>query len=97
VISGPGTLFEVASQDANHTYLAVVNDGPSAAPTQIVLHGVSPPSDGTATVLTGNPTATNSLVSPTRVAPTTRTLGRLNTTFSYTFAPNSVTVLQLDT
>ena len=97
LISGPGTLFEVASQDATHTYIAVVNDGPGAAPTQIVLRGVPPPSDATATVLAGEPAATNSLANPTRITPTTRTLGQLGTTFTYTFAADSVTVLQLDT
>jgi alpha-L-arabinofuranosidase len=86
----------VASQDSNHTYIAVVNDGRRAAATQITLTGRSSPSDGTATVLTGRPSATNSLTNPTQVAPITTTLGRLNTTFTYTFPPNSVTVLELD-
>ena len=95
--SGPGTLFEVASQDANHTYIAVVNDGSRAAPMRIALKGMSPPGGGTATVLTGDPAATNSLAHPTQVAPTTSGLDRLDTPFAYTFAPNSVTVLELGT
>jgi alpha-L-arabinofuranosidase len=47
VTSGPGTLFDVASQDANHTYIAVVNDGARPASTRIALSGMSPPSSGT--------------------------------------------------
>lgn len=95
--SGPGTLFDVASQDATHTYIAVVNDGTGAAQTQIRLTGMSPPSGGTATVLTGDPAATNSLAHPNRVTPRTSVLDQLGATFTYTFAANSVTVLQLDT
>jgi alpha-N-arabinofuranosidase len=97
VTSGPGTLFDVASQDANHTYIAVVNDGARPATTRIALSGMSPPSRGTATVLTGDPTETNSVRSPTRVTPTTINLDRLSVNFTYTFAASSVTVLQLDT
>jgi alpha-L-arabinofuranosidase len=74
----------------------VVNDGPRAAATRITLTGMSSPSDGSATVLRGRRNATNSLTDPTPVTPTTSTLGRLNTTFTYTFAPNSVTVLELN-
>jgi alpha-L-arabinofuranosidase len=96
VVSGPGTLFDVVSQDVDHTYIAVINDGPLAAPTRIKLTGVSPPSSGTATVLAGDPAATNSLTDPTRVTPRTTVLDRLRATFTYTFAPSSVTVLQLD-
>lgn len=97
LLSGPGTLFEVVSQDVSHIYIAVINDGSFAAPTRIKLTGMAPPSSGTATVLAGDPAATNSLTDPSRVTPRTTSLSRLHDTFTYTFAPNSVTVLELDT
>lgn len=97
LVSGPGTLFEVVSQDVSHTYISVINDGSVAAPTRIKLTGMAPPSGGSATVLAGDPAATNSLTDPSRVTPRTTSLNRLHPTFTYTFAPNSVTVLELDT
>jgi alpha-L-arabinofuranosidase len=97
LIAGTGSLFVVSSRAAGHTYLDVVNDGPSAARTQISLAGESGASGGVATVLTGNPTAMNSLAHPRAVAPRTHTLFGLGSQFTYTFAPNSVTVLDLTT
>ena len=98
VQGGTGTLFEVASAGPGHTYVVVVNNGSDAAPTTVTLHGLqSGASGGTATVLTGAPGAMNSLTSPTAVAPTMKSLGGLGTSFRYTFAPNSVTVLNLST
>ena len=96
VVSGPGTLFDVVSQDVDHTYIAVVNDGPLAAPTRIRLTGMSAPTGATATVLAGDPAATNSLTDPSRVTPRTTVLDPPHATFTYTFAPSSVTVLRLD-
>ncbi len=52
---------------------------------------------GTATTLTGEPTAQNSLAHPTAVSPTTSTLSARGSSFRYTFAANSVTVLDLTT
>jgi alpha-L-arabinofuranosidase len=93
--SGTGTLFAVASRDASATYVAVVNDGPSPAPTKITLADLPPPAGAAATVLAGNPASTNLLQAPTQVEPRTTVLGPLHPSFDYTFAPNSVTVLQL--
>jgi alpha-L-arabinofuranosidase len=95
LISGSGTLFEVASHSAGHTYVVVVNDGTADAPTTISLR--SGATGGTATQLRGDPTAMNSLAQPRRVAPTANTLGRLGSRFRYTFPANSLTVLDLNT
>ena len=98
LVSGTGTLFDVASQGNGHTYLAVVNDGSAPAPTTVSLAGLgNGASGGTATTLTGNPDAMNSLNDPNAVSPTTRRLGSVGTSFAYRFPANSVTVLNLST
>ena len=98
LVSGSGTLFDVASQGNGHTYLAVVNDGSAPAPTTVSLAGLgNGASGGTATTLTGNPDAMNSLNDPNAVSPTTRRLGSVGTSFAYRFPANSVTVLNLST
>jgi hypothetical protein len=97
LVSGTGTLFDVASQAPGHTYLAVVNDGAASATTTITLNGEFGASGGTATVLSGDPAAQNSLAQPTRIAPKTTTLGRLGSSFRYTYPANSLTVFDLTT
>jgi alpha-L-arabinofuranosidase len=97
-VSGSGTLFQVASQGGGHTYLAVVNNGSAPARTTISLAGLGTgATGGTATTLTGNPDAMNSLSRPNRIAPATRRLGAVGTSFTYRFPANSVTVLNLTT
>jgi alpha-L-arabinofuranosidase len=97
VVSGSGTLFEVASHSAGHTYVVVVNDGSADAPTNVSLQGESGASGGTATVLSGDPAAMNSLAQPRVVAPAVNSLGPLGSAFSYTFPANSLTVFDLST
>jgi alpha-L-arabinofuranosidase len=98
VVAGAGTLFQVASQSAGHTFVAVVNDGGGAAPMTVNLSGLPGGArGGTATTLTGAPSAMNSIAHPTAVAPTTSTLSVHGTSFKYTFPANSVTVLDLTT
>ena len=99
VTGDTGTLFEVATESAGHTYLTVVNDGSAAAATRVSLAGLGAgASGGTATVLTGAPSARNSLADPERISPRTSNLsGPLGTEFSYTFPADSLTVLNLTT
>jgi alpha-L-arabinofuranosidase len=98
LVSGSGTLFDVASHSPGHTYVVVVNDGGAAATTDVALTGVpGGASGGTATVLAGNPSAMNSLATPKAVSPTVKTLGNLGPGFRYTFPANSLTVLDLHT
>jgi hypothetical protein len=98
IVSGSGTLFDVASQGSGHTYLTVVNDGSTAARTTVSLAGLGAgASGGTATILTGNPDAMNSLSHPNAVAPSTQRLGAVGSSFTYRFPANSVTVLNLTT
>jgi len=95
LVSGSGTLFEVASHRPGHTYIVVVNNGSADAPTQVTLNGESGATGGSATVLTGDPTAMNSLAQPLLVAPHKVKLGALGNSFRYTFPANSLTVLDL--
>jgi alpha-N-arabinofuranosidase len=99
VSGGTGTLFDVATESPGHTYLAVVNGGRAAAHMQVALTGLGRGADGgTATVLSGPPTARNSLAHPNRVAPRSVSLPTsLGTSFSYRFPADSVTVLDLST
>jgi alpha-L-arabinofuranosidase len=98
VVAGAGTLFEVASQSPGHTYVVVVNDGSAGAPTKVDLSGLSGGArGGTATTLTGAPTAMNSLAHPNAVTPTVATLSARGSSFKYTFPANSVVVLDLTT
>jgi hypothetical protein len=99
VTGGTGTLFDVATESPGHTYLAVVNDGPAAAEMQVALTWLGAgATGGTATTLSGAPTAQNSLAHPNRVAPIRRPLpGSPGTRFAYRFPAESVTVLDLAT
>ena len=65
---------------------------------KVVLSGVSGGArSGTATTLTGDPTAMNSLAHPNAIAPTVATLSAHGSSFKYTFPANSVVVLDLTT
>ena len=98
IVGGNGNLWAVASTKAGGTtYLTVVNRGATAATVNVDLGGISAVSGGTSTVLTGDPTAMNSLAHPTAVAPTTQRVGSSGAAFRHTFPANSLTVLALST
>jgi alpha-L-arabinofuranosidase len=98
VVAGAGTLFQVASQSPGHTYVVVVNDGSAPASMKVDLSGLPGGAQGgTATTLTGDPAAMNSLAHPTAVAPTVATLSAHGSSFRYTFPANSVVVLDVNT
>jgi len=97
IVGGNGNLWAVATTKSGTTYLAVVNRGGTAATVDVSLAGVPAVSGGTATVLTGNPTAMNSVTHPTAVAPATEKLGSSGPVFRHTFPANSLTVLALST
>ncbi len=97
LVAGTGTLFDVASHSPGHTYIDVVNNGTTAAMTNVTIAGVNGATGATATVLRGRPSAQNTLGRPTRVAPLTRPLGSIGSRFRFTFPANSLTVLDLRT
>lgn len=98
--AGPTTPSVFASSTyakADHTVIVkVVNVGPSAVDMAIRLHGagkVEP--KATATVLSGDPNATNSLEQPKNVAPKQETIRGASGAFHRTFPPYSLTVLRV--
>ena len=98
IAGGNGDLWTAATTKAGGTvYVTVVNRGTAAATVDVDLAGVSAVSGGTATVLTGNPTAMNSITHPTAVAPATSQLSSSGPVFRHTFPPSSLTVLTLST
>ncbi|WP_405730917.1 carbohydrate binding domain-containing protein [Streptomyces sp. NBC_01537] len=79
-------------------YAAVVNTGAAARTAAIEIDGVSRvAARGRATVITGaSRTATNTLTDPEAIVPVAARLTGLGTSFSYTFQPYSVTLLEVN-
>jgi alpha-L-arabinofuranosidase len=98
-LAGGGTdLSFVASRDNNGTvYVEMVNASGSAQSVRINLSGVtSVASTGTVSVLTGKSVDDqNSLDAPRTIYPASRTLSGLGRSFTYSLAPDSLTVFQL--
>ncbi len=86
------------SSSAGTIYLKAVNTSSAPQTVNINLKGakqVSP--EGVSVVLTSaNPKDTNSIDDPAKVVPVTSKIGNVAQNFSPTFAPYSVTVLQLE-
>jgi alpha-L-arabinofuranosidase len=93
----PSVSSVVTRTAAGTVYVTVANPTNSAVSSQITLNGAkSVRPKGTATVLTGDPDARNTITNPNAIAPTTATFAASNS-FSYTFPANSVVALKLDT
>jgi alpha-N-arabinofuranosidase len=94
-------LFYVATKDSKtgSIYLKVVNTVGTPQAVQINLTGagaVAP--EGTAIVLTSaQPTDTNTIQDPEKIVPVTTQVSGLGATFTHTFAPYSINILQLET
>jgi hypothetical protein len=79
------------------TYVTVVNPTATVYTTAVTVTGASSVgATATATTLTGNPAAVNSITAPNTVVPVVSTIPA-GVNFSHTFPPNSVTVLTLPT
>ncbi|MBW4889340.1 alpha-N-arabinofuranosidase [Mucilaginibacter sp. HMF5004] len=92
------SLSYVVTKDTKKgiVYLKVVNIMGSPQAVQINIDGVSGiNANGTAITLAGKPEDTNTITDPEKIIPVNTTINGLNKNFSYTFAANSVTVLQL--
>jgi len=89
---------EVVTRTASGTvYVTVANPTNSPVTSQIRLNGTtSVRPNGTATVLTGDPNARNSITAPNTIAPTTAAFTASNS-FAYTFPANSVVALKVNT
>ena len=91
-------LYYSATRDSSlgYVYLKVVNTAGTPQLVHLTLSGLTKVLTGLAYVLTsGSPTDTNTLTNPTAVYPTLNKMARMGTTFDYTFAPYSVTVLKI--
>jgi alpha-L-arabinofuranosidase len=91
-------LYAVASRAGNHheAILKVVNVSPENQQTQVRLTGTALGGSATSITLSSDrPEEENSLEQPHKVAPVTRTFNCSGADLSYSFPPNSVTVLRL--
>ncbi len=95
------TLFFVATRASitGTLYLKVVNTAGTAQTVQINLKGAtSVAPDGLAVVLaSANPQDTNSITETTKIVPVTTKIEGLGQSFTHTFSPYSVNVLQIQT
>lgn len=95
------TLFYVATKDSAKgvIYLKIVNTASVPQPVQIHLHGASTvaPEGTLVTLSSARPDDTNSISEPDKIVPVTTKATGLGNTFTRTFAPFSISVLQIDT
>lgn len=92
----PG-LFTSATRDAKtgKLFLKVVNALGSTQDVTINLAGASVDSEGTLVEMKGELTDINTLQEPKKVAPASRPLSGVSPSFRHTFAPHSITILEL--
>ncbi|MGQ9523344.1 MAG: alpha-L-arabinofuranosidase C-terminal domain-containing protein [Armatimonadota bacterium] len=96
----PSTIGAVATRDERRRQIIVkaVNFSLREQPTEIAILGVRRlKSTGTAEVLTSaDPNDENSFDQPTKVAPVTKRLRGISTTFTYTMPPYSVNIIRVE-
>jgi alpha-L-arabinofuranosidase len=90
-------FFAQSSYDkaAGELVLKVVNMSPDAVDTAFDLTGADIGSTGKAIVLSGDPTAQNSIEEPTKIAPKEEALTGLGATFHRTFPAHSFTLIRI--
>lgn len=95
------SLFYVATRNAQtgELYLKVVNTSDKAQPVTIVLNGAAKvAANGTLVVLKGGkPEETNTIDEPEKIMPATAKIKGMGKTFSRTFDPYSITIIELHT
>jgi alpha-N-arabinofuranosidase len=94
------TLFYVATTDNKKgtIYLKLVNTAGAAQAVKINLNGVTNigPEGTLVTLSSSQPGDTNTITNPTKIVPVTSKATGLGNTFTQTFAPYSVNVLQIN-
>jgi alpha-L-arabinofuranosidase len=94
------TLFYVATKDGKSgaIYLKVVNTVGTAQSVQINIQGATgiAPEGTLTTVSSASPTDTNSITEPGKIVPVTSKASGLGSTFTQTFAPYSINVLDIE-
>jgi alpha-N-arabinofuranosidase len=96
----PSLFFDATRDSQTGTiYWKVVNRAATAQPLQIDISGVqSVAAKGTAIVLQAEkPEDTNSLLAPKKIVPVTKKANKLGSSFTRTFPPYSITILELKT
>ena len=92
-------LFESVTRDTKtgQVYVRIVNTEDTARPVRITLNGAASVSaNGTAFTLSGaSLTDVNTITDPTKIVPMTAPVSGISRDFTYTAAPYSVTVLQM--
>jgi len=99
-VTGGSEFYESATRDSQTgaIYLKAVNAAGAAQREHILIDGVGHVSGGTAIVLSsGSPQDTNTFDEPRKVVPVTVKANQVNRSFEYTFAPYSITVLEIKT
>ncbi|MGB8353960.1 MAG: alpha-L-arabinofuranosidase C-terminal domain-containing protein [Chthoniobacteraceae bacterium] len=95
------SLFQVVTRDSakGTIYLKIVNTAGNPQIVNINLKGVdSIAPEGTLVVLrSARPEDTNSITEPTNIVPVTSKINGVGTSFTHTFAPYSINVLQIET
>jgi alpha-N-arabinofuranosidase len=93
------TVFWSATRDTKTgtVFLKIVNRAATPQPLRVEFNGLaSVDAKGQAVTLSaGSPTDTNSITEPTKIVPVTNSVDGLGTSFTRTFPPYSLTVLQM--
>jgi alpha-N-arabinofuranosidase len=96
-MSGIEGVFSSASRDAatGDIIVKLVNPGPAARDVKVTLSGVTPGAGGRRIVLTGDPSAENSLQRPTVIAPREDALASFGADHVEKLGPHSLTILRV--
>jgi alpha-L-arabinofuranosidase len=99
-LTGAGTLRQVVTKTTRGGtttfYVKIVNPTAQLQSARLTFHGVNAvDGTGTETVLTGNPSARNTLAAPATVVPVTRQVSGLARSTRLSVPANSVTVLRV--
>jgi alpha-N-arabinofuranosidase len=93
------TVFWSATRDTKTgtVFLKIVNRAATPQPLRVEFSGLTAvdPTGQAVTLSAGSPTDTNSIADPTKIVPVTSTVDGLGTSFTRTFPPYSLTVLQM--
>lgn len=99
ISSNDSPIQSSATRDSKtgRIFLKLVNPQPTPQSASITLRGAGTvAATANAIILTADPTATNTIESPTQVVPTTSKVSGIRSSFIYTVPPNSITVLKLE-
>jgi alpha-L-arabinofuranosidase len=98
-VTGSSQVFQSVTRDSQHgtIYLKVVNGAASPQPIHVTLKGVRDvlPTGKTVVLASASPQDTNTLTEPYKVIPAIGVAYDLGRSFDHTFAPYSITILEI--